>query len=934
MNRYLILLSILLAACAKSVPAPGGLGEPCVANGDCATGFLCAAGRCVLPANLGGCEPSRLRCNGADVEQCDANGLSWSLVMTCATGCSAGACKPQICTPGKTRCEGNASEQCTPAGDSWALVQICPSTCAADTGQCKAPICTPFSTRCDPAGNPGLSQVCDSAGATWQNLPCGASQVCDGGRCLDVVCGAGDTRCSANGGSVETCNAKGDGWTAAASCAVRCALSAGFAACLDPQCAVGEQKCDGSAVEQCLPDRSGWAFVTFCATGCVSPTAGVAQCATPVCAPFSRQCASDGGSVQICKADGTGWAQGDLCPQGCSGGNCTTVSAGCNPGDLRCNGVDAQMCAQASPGVTQWDTFATCVAGCSSGACLPGGSCGGVTLHAAASSAPGDGISTVLVYSDVMPGLPDGQVFSIATTQGLAPASVKSYGGRVHFKVTAPKGLAGDATATVTAQLSLSSFCTASVPITFTAAPSSTVFVAEDFTNPALRNLSIANAADWNSTAGALVARWPDDVGGGEDGALSVAAATTENLSSDGRAPAFAVLGLAGRVVSLDASAFSLSTGDEVVLWDVQGSASGTSNAGVYELHHVADVSGSTVTLAEDVSAYFGAAADQDVALQHVSLQRVPHLASLTVAGTLTANAWDGTKGGLIFIRVLGDAVVSGEIRLDGAGFRGGRTGTGEDPTGYPALGGSGAGTGTGGGSYGTAGGGTSGSVYGLPLLGKLYLGAGGGGSLGGAGGGAIVLFAGNTANNIVVPGGRIHADGAVAGTNSGSGAGGSVWVAAPLIKVGASATPAFSAQGGAASSGGNAGGAGRIRVDQLGTDAGASCTRAAPQCTYGVAGALVGQSLDEYGVPVSSGLAIKSATLVLALGAPSGISYFGAANTNDPPDFGALSGGAVTFLSGSSPAQGTRFRWKALMSPAPGAPLTLLGLQWTVLAQ
>src|SRR5262249_9043349 len=176
-------------------------------------------------------------------------------------------------TPGGNRCEGNASEQCTPAGDAWALVQICPAGCAAATGLCQAPICTPFATRCDPGGNPAMSQICDSSGASWQNLPCGSSQVCDAGRCLDVICITGATRCSANGGSVETCNARGDGWTASQTCAVRCTVTAGAGACLAPQCAAGEQRCDNSAVEQCLPDRSGWGFVTFCATGCVSPSA-------------------------------------------------------------------------------------------------------------------------------------------------------------------------------------------------------------------------------------------------------------------------------------------------------------------------------------------------------------------------------------------------------------------------------------------------------------------------------------------------------------------------------------------------------------------------------------------------------------------------------------------------------------------------------------
>src|SRR5262249_54095922 len=152
------------------------------------------------------------------------------------------------------------------------------------------------------------------------------------------------------------------------------------------------------------------------------------------------------------------------------------------------------------------------------------------------------------------------------------------------------------------------------------------------------------------------------------------------------------VIGLAGRTVNVDASAFGLSIGDEVVLWDAQGSSSGTANAGTYELHHVADVSGSQVTLAEDVAAYFGAAADQAVALQRVSLQRVPHLSSLTVAagGALTSSGWDGSKGGLIFLRVAGTAKIQGDLRVDGGGFRGGRSGAGnafgEDPTGFPAL--------------------------------------------------------------------------------------------------------------------------------------------------------------------------------------------------------------------------------------------------------
>ncbi len=962
MKRNSILLPLLLViACAKTVPAPGGLGDPCVGNADCANGFLCAAGRCVLPANLGGCEPGRLRCNGPDVEKCGGDGLGWDFVSTCATGCTAGACRPQVCTPGKTRCDGNASEQCTPAGDAWALVQICPSLCAADTGLCKAPLCTPFSARCDGV-DATLSQVCDSSGASWQNQPCGTGKVCDGGRCLDVVCNAGtDMRCSSNGGSVETCNAKGDGWTATQSCTIRCAATGSTAACLSPVCDAGALRCSptvASALEQCLPDRSAWGFVTFCATGCSSSAPGTAACAPPVCAPFSRRCTADSGGVETCTADGTGWAQTDTCPQGCAGGNCTTTSAGCSPGDLRCNGVNAQSCAQVSPGITQWNTVAACLAGCSSGACAPGGSCTGVALHAAVATAPGDGISGVLVYSDLIAGvngaaIPDGQTFQVAISpQGAIAGNslVQSFGGRIHFKVLAPTLSGADVVSTVTAQLTSSSFCTGSAQIAFTAAPSQSVLVAEDFTNPNARNLAVANAANWDTSQGGLIARWPGSVGSGEDGPLAV----TSGTSTVPAAPAFAVLSLAlaggTATANLDATASGLSTGDEVVLWDAQGSSSGTSNAGAFEALHIASVSGTQVTFVETPALTYGGGNDDDVALQHVSLQRVPHFSSLTVApgAALTAPAWDGSKGGLIFLRVSGLAKIQGDVKMDAAGFRGGK-GTssyfGEDATGFPALGGMGAGYYQGGASHGTSGTGSSpGTTYGLPLLGKLFPGSGGGWTASasgqsGAGGGAIVIFAQSLslASDAGPQQGRIHADGQVSpSAGAGSGSGGSIWISAQSVALGTGGAGAISAQGGAAN-GAGAGGAGRVRVDLLGDPVaalGSNCSRALPGCNFGVAGPLVGQSLDEFALSGGS-RAIRSASLVYALGAPANAAWFAAANSVDPPDFAAVPGTnpqTVTFQASGSPAIGTRFRWKALLSPAPGQPQTLLGLQWQLI--
>jgi hypothetical protein len=972
------LIAILLCsvACAKSVPVPAGLGEPCVGNNDCAAGFLCAAGRCVLPANLGGCEPDRKRCNGADVEQCDHNGLSWAHLESCGTGCSAGACNPLACTPGKTRCEGNAAEQCSPDGAAWALVQICPSLCSADTGRCRAPVCTPFSTRCDPSGATSNAQICDSYGAGWQDLACAGGQVCDSGRCMDVLCSAGQTRCSLSGGSVETCNPKSDGWVPAQTCGIRCAASAGVAACVAPACAAGDLRCSptaSSAVEQCLPDRSGWGFVTFCATGCTSSAPGAASCAPVVCAPLSRRCAATGSGVETCRADGTAWTLTDTCPQSCASGSCVTSSAGCNTGDLRCNAADAQLCAPVagSPGVTQWVTQATCVAGCSSGACLPGGSCAAqpagqssVTLTAAASSAPGDGISTVLVYSSVIAGpdgapLPDGLDFSIAATAAGAPQSVlvsaggavatlriQSLAGRVHFLVRAP-ALAGgaDQSVTLSATLLSGASCAGSTSILFTAAPSQTVLVGEDFTLPAERNLAIGNPANWDTSRGALIAGAPAQVGQGEDGPLSVSATT--NLSGS-YAPAFAVLGLSGNTATLDSSAPGLNGGDEVLLWDVQGSASGISNAGAYEFLHIASRDGARVTFLETPAGTYGSANDDDVSTQRVQLVRVPHFSSLAVAAgaTLTANAWDGSKGGALVFRVSGTATVLGNIAMDAAGFRGGRqAGYGEDVTGLPSLTGAGAGGYSSGGSYGGAGTGSfPGQLYGLPLLGRLHLGAGGGGgnnpNAGGAGGGAIAIFAGSIslANGALAQSGRIHADGGQGQSTAGGGAGGSVWISAQTLAIGTGAASPASAQGGAGN-GGGAGGAGRVRFDYVAgsaTDVSAGCARAAPGCSFGVGGPLAAQSLDVFDLTDAQkglGLAIKSATLALTLGASA--SYQASATSADPPDFGAPMAAAPSTTQfradATSPAQGTRFRWRVLLTPPPGPAQVLLGMQWSL---
>ncbi len=1109
--------ALALAACAKSSPTPGGLGDPCLANTDCATGFLCSGGECVLPANLGGCEAGRTRCNGDDVEQCDPTGETWQTVSTCATGCISGGCAPQICTPNAFRCDGDASEECTPSGNAWAFVQECASHCDQTTGQCKAPTCTPFATTCSADGlsivtcdsfgasqtstacatgsvceagrcvqqvcTPGAQRcdssaveqcaldgsawllldlcasgcaqsglaaggadagssdggastasclapvctpfavqcsaddksvmTCSSNGSAFTSTACGSGLICDTGRCQTVVCTPGAVRCAAGNGSLETCNALGDGWNAGQSCAHSCGQGSSGAACLAAVCEVGDTRCDGNALEGCLPDETGWSFESFCATGCSGTGAGSADagqsasCNPLVCSPLTRRCDPDNPTaVDTCSQLGTEWDPTDLCPQGCAAGQCVTTSANCTVGDLRCNGIDTQACngVSGAPGVTEWDTTGTCLNGCSSGACLPGGSCasvdGGaqlVVLHlgapmndAGVPTAPADGKSSVLVYSDAIVGetnapIADGTLFTVAATLpggasdgGAAQVTISTAdadpstpgnqvateGGRLRFTVAVPAlAQGGSGTMLITAQLEQGGSCNATTQLALSTDPSVlvTALLAEDFSTTTNRDPS-TTTANWSTTQQALIGTWPDPIASGGDGSYTLSNSTTLNLATSGFAPAFAVLGLSTQTVTLDGVAQGLSGGDEVLLWDAQGSSQGTGNAGTYELLTVQSTSGATVTFTTPIQNDYGAAADQDVSTQRVSLQRVPHFNVLTVPGgsTLTTSAWDGTKGGLIFLRaqrlVLGGAPTGQSpalVEVSGLGFRGGAGGAsatqGEDQTGVagqdgPGGGGGAAGATASGASYGTAGSGAApGAIYGSKALGKLFLGSGGGGSTngnaGGAGGGAAVLFADSidfTVSSGASTVGLVRANGGSAGASAGSGSGGTIWIGSPNFLVGPGNTNVLSASGGA---GGVAGGAGRIRVDEETVDSpgfGTACARATPACNFGVNGAVQGQSVNLYTVSGTQ-TAVTQANLLVGLDANSSVKFFASAVANN---------GFLQATPASCPAElcavfnptgaatpGPQFRWQVQLSPDPLAgPSEVTGLQWQLL--
>jgi len=202
---------------------------------------------------------------------------------------------------------------------------------------------------------------------------------------------------------------------------------------------------------------------------------------------------------------------------------------------------------------------------------------------------------------------------------------------------------------------------------------------------------------------------------------------------------------------------------------------------------------------------------------QRVVLQRIPQYTDVTIqsGGSLTANAWDGTKGGVLAFYASGtvDVQSGGSIDVSGKGFRGG-SGSGCNTAGTQGesynsvgrgsairnLGGGGGGIddclywGTGGGSggYGTVGnpgdGIEGGATYGESTLAQLFLGSGGGGGWnydeGGDGGGIIYILGNEIFLNASVSSNGSNGI-AISYSESGAGSGGSVYLIGNTLSLG-----------------------------------------------------------------------------------------------------------------------------------------------------
>jgi len=123
-----------------------------------------------------------------------------------------------------------------------------------------------------------------------------------------------------------------------------------------------------------------------------------------------------------------------------------------------------------------------------------------------------------------------------------------------------------------------------------------------------------------------------------------------------------------------------LAPGDLVLLISVQGAPGATANVGNHEVLTVDAVEGAVVRFRGAKTRRYGSGADDDANVgggagqQRVVLQRVPVFGDLTVraGATLTVDAWDGRRGGVLALRAA-RLVVDGALTVSARGFRSGR---------------------------------------------------------------------------------------------------------------------------------------------------------------------------------------------------------------------------------------------------------------------
>ncbi len=128
--------------------------------------------------------------------------------------------------------------------------------------------------------------------------------------------------------------------------------------------------------------------------------------------------------------------------------------------------------------------------------------------------------------------------------------------------------------------------------------------------------------------------------------------------------------------ITLTFTPAGLAIGDHVMLVQMRGVDAEADNtvtygsilnlakSGNYELFTVQDIVFNVVTLNEVIGRAYEV-------LGRVQLVRIPEYGDVTIAGTVTGDAWDGAKGGIIAMISTGTITFNADIDATGIGFRG-----------------------------------------------------------------------------------------------------------------------------------------------------------------------------------------------------------------------------------------------------------------------
>ncbi|MBE0645602.1 MAG: hypothetical protein IH600_16090, partial [Bacteroidetes bacterium] len=161
----------------------------------------------------------------------------------------------------------------------------------------------------------------------------------------------------------------------------------------------------------------------------------------------------------------------------------------------------------------------------------------------------------------------------------------------------------------------------------------------------------------------------------GKDGSLTVSSANLvvnlyKTVTANITAPASTVsvnnttgISVGDYVMVYQAVGASISTTDDATY----GTITNYNSAGLYELRGVQSVSTNSVTLTGPLLSSYSVAGK-------TQLIRIPQYTSLTInsGGSITAQAWNGSTGGVAALHVQGTATIVGSIDVSAKGFRGG----------------------------------------------------------------------------------------------------------------------------------------------------------------------------------------------------------------------------------------------------------------------